>query len=184
MADSDFRRWICDACGYVYDEAQGDPDSGLAAGTRYDDIPDDWHCPLCGLRKSDLRLLPKIGLHLVPAIETQGCEAKICLKIPSDSNQAYTLQFIAAEILCSLVGFNGSKRYANTLPFGHGREVGTIGLPGQPETRSSKVHIVLFIITGHLELNAIVSGSIKFTFTMNLIKQFFELLFGYLIVFI
>lgn len=58
MADSDFRRWICDACGYIYDEAQGDPDSGLAAGTRYEDIPDDWHCPLCGLRKSDLRMLP------------------------------------------------------------------------------------------------------------------------------
>lgn len=58
MDDNEFRRWICDACGYVYDEAQGDPDSGLAAGTRFDDIPDDWQCPLCGLRKSDLRLLP------------------------------------------------------------------------------------------------------------------------------
>ena len=58
VTDADYRRWICDACGYVYDEAQGDPDSGLTAGTRYEDIPDDWQCPLCGLRKSDLRLLP------------------------------------------------------------------------------------------------------------------------------
>ena len=58
MGDSEYRRWICDACGYIYDEAQGDPDSGLAAGTRFDDIPDNWECPLCGLRKSDLRLLP------------------------------------------------------------------------------------------------------------------------------
>ncbi|MEJ2060440.1 MAG: FAD-dependent oxidoreductase [Gammaproteobacteria bacterium] len=55
----DYKRWICDACGFIYDEAKGDPDSGLAAGTRYEDIPDDWQCPLCGLSKSDLRLLPE-----------------------------------------------------------------------------------------------------------------------------
>lgn len=59
MTETAFRRWICDACGYTYDEAKGDPDSGLAAGTRYQDIPDDWQCPLCGLRKADLRLLPE-----------------------------------------------------------------------------------------------------------------------------
>lgn len=61
MAGSDFRRWVCDACGYIYDEAKGDPDSGLAAGTRYEDIPDDWQCPLCGLKKSDLRPLPEMS---------------------------------------------------------------------------------------------------------------------------
>lgn len=59
MGAEAFQRWICDACGYIYDEAEGDPDSGLAPGTRYADIPDDWQCPLCGLRKSDLRPLPE-----------------------------------------------------------------------------------------------------------------------------
>lgn len=58
MTGEGYRRWICDACGYIYDEAKGDIDSGLMPGTRYDDIPDDWECPLCGLRKADLRLLP------------------------------------------------------------------------------------------------------------------------------
>lgn len=58
MSDTNYQRWICDACGYIYDEAIGDPDSGLAPGTRYQDIPDDWMCPLCGMAKSDLRLLP------------------------------------------------------------------------------------------------------------------------------
>jgi rubredoxin-NAD+ reductase len=67
MSDSDFQRWICEACGYIYDEAQGDPDSGLAAGTRYEDIPDDWECPLCGLRKSDLRLLPDMPAQSMQA---------------------------------------------------------------------------------------------------------------------
>jgi rubredoxin-NAD+ reductase len=56
---SGYRRWVCDACGYIYNEAAGDPDSGLQPGTRYEDIPDDWQCPLCGLSKGDLRLLPE-----------------------------------------------------------------------------------------------------------------------------
>lgn len=58
---AEFRRWVCDACGYIYNEAEGDPDSGLAPGTRYEDIPEDWMCPLCGLSKSDLRLLPEVA---------------------------------------------------------------------------------------------------------------------------
>ena len=61
METEDFRRWVCDACGYIYDEAKGDPDSGLAPGTRYEQIPEDWQCPLCGLRKSDLRPLPEMA---------------------------------------------------------------------------------------------------------------------------
>ncbi|MDP2096556.1 MAG: FAD-dependent oxidoreductase [Hydrogenophaga sp.] len=48
-----YRQYICHACGYIYDEATGDADSGLAAGTRFEDIPDDWACPLCGVTKSD-----------------------------------------------------------------------------------------------------------------------------------
>lgn len=48
-----FRKFICRACGYIYDEALGDPEDGLPAGTRFEDIPDDWECPLCGVRKSD-----------------------------------------------------------------------------------------------------------------------------------
>lgn len=48
-----FRLFICRACGHVYDEAQGDPDGGLPPGTRLEDIPEDWACPLCGVTKHD-----------------------------------------------------------------------------------------------------------------------------------
>ena len=51
--DKPWRRFICRACGFIYDEAIGDPDGGLAPGTRYEDIPDDWACPLCGVSKHD-----------------------------------------------------------------------------------------------------------------------------------
>ena len=48
--------YICKACGLIYDESKGDEDSGLAAGTRFADIPGDWACPLCGVTKSDFEL--------------------------------------------------------------------------------------------------------------------------------
>lgn len=41
-------------CGYVYDPAIGDPDSGIAPGTPFEEIPEDWVCPVCGLDKSTL----------------------------------------------------------------------------------------------------------------------------------
>jgi rubredoxin-NAD+ reductase len=50
---SDWKQYICRACGVIYDEQAGDPDSGLAPGTRFADIPDNWECPLCGVQKSD-----------------------------------------------------------------------------------------------------------------------------------
>lgn len=49
----EYRQYVCRACGLIYDEAKGDPDSGLAPGTRFEDIPEDWECPLCGVTKSD-----------------------------------------------------------------------------------------------------------------------------------
>jgi rubredoxin len=44
-------RYICNVCGYVYDPELGDPDNGVAPGTRFEDLPDSWTCPLCGAGK-------------------------------------------------------------------------------------------------------------------------------------
>ncbi len=44
-------KYECTVCGYVYDPEVGDPDGGIAAGTAFKDIPDDWGCPLCGVGK-------------------------------------------------------------------------------------------------------------------------------------
>lgn len=57
-----WREYICNACGYVYNEREGDVDGGLAPGTRYEDIPDDWYCPICGVTKADFVLLKKQAL--------------------------------------------------------------------------------------------------------------------------
>ena len=45
------QKYVCEICGYVYDPAQGDPDNGVAAGTKWEDVPDDWTCPICGATK-------------------------------------------------------------------------------------------------------------------------------------
>jgi flavin reductase (DIM6/NTAB) family NADH-FMN oxidoreductase RutF/rubredoxin len=45
------KKYVCTVCGYVYDPAVGDPDSGIAAGTAFEDLPDDWVCPVCGAAK-------------------------------------------------------------------------------------------------------------------------------------
>lgn len=45
--------YACDICGYRYDPAIGDPEAGIAPGTAFADLPDDWLCPICGVGKSD-----------------------------------------------------------------------------------------------------------------------------------
>ena len=44
-------KYRCSVCGYVYDPAKGDPDSGVAHGTPFSELPDDWVCPVCGVGK-------------------------------------------------------------------------------------------------------------------------------------
>ena len=50
-------QWECIVCGWIYDETVGDPDSGIAPGTKFEDIPDDWLCPECGVGKDDFELI-------------------------------------------------------------------------------------------------------------------------------
>ena len=45
------KKYVCDVCGYIYDEAAGDPDNGIEPGTAWEDVPDDFVCPLCGVGK-------------------------------------------------------------------------------------------------------------------------------------
>ena len=47
------RKFVCQICDHVYDEALGDPAAGLAPGTRWEDIPESWSCPECGATKAD-----------------------------------------------------------------------------------------------------------------------------------
>jgi rubredoxin len=48
-------KYECLVCGWIYDPAIGDPEGGIAAGTAFEDIPDNWVCPLCGVDKSNFK---------------------------------------------------------------------------------------------------------------------------------
>ncbi|HKL50951.1 MAG TPA: rubredoxin [Wenzhouxiangellaceae bacterium] len=52
-----FKKWMCVVCGWIYDEEMGDPDSGLAPGTRWDEVPESWVCPDCGAGKEDFEMV-------------------------------------------------------------------------------------------------------------------------------
>ncbi|MEG1984122.1 MAG: rubredoxin [Oscillospiraceae bacterium] len=49
------KKYVCTVCGYIYDEASGIPEAGIAPGTTWDSLPDDWACPLCGAAKSEFK---------------------------------------------------------------------------------------------------------------------------------
>jgi rubredoxin len=50
------KTWQCKVCGFVYDEVRGLPDEGIAPGTPWSTIPDDWACPDCGMAKAEFEM--------------------------------------------------------------------------------------------------------------------------------
>lgn len=58
QATTSSTQWICIVCGWIYDEAAGDPASHLAPGTAWADVPEDWICPDCGVGKQEFDMVP------------------------------------------------------------------------------------------------------------------------------
>jgi rubredoxin len=54
---SEPKTWMCLICGWIYDEAQGDPEHGIAPGTAWADVPMNWTCPECAARKEDFEMV-------------------------------------------------------------------------------------------------------------------------------
>ena len=48
-------KYVCEVCDWVYDPESGDPDNGIAPGTSFADLPDDWTCPICGVGKDQFK---------------------------------------------------------------------------------------------------------------------------------
>lgn len=49
------KKYVCEPCGYVYDPEIGDPDNGIEPGTAFEDLPEDWVCPICGVGKDEFQ---------------------------------------------------------------------------------------------------------------------------------
>jgi rubredoxin len=55
--ESELKKYMCLICGWIYDEADGAPEEGIAPGTRWEDVPPNWTCPECGARKEDFEMI-------------------------------------------------------------------------------------------------------------------------------
>lgn len=51
--EMNMKKYVCEPCGYEYDPEVGDPDNGIEAGTAFEDLPEDWVCPICGVGKDE-----------------------------------------------------------------------------------------------------------------------------------
>ena len=56
-AQTSMKAYMCVICGFVYEEAKGHPESGVAPGTKWEDVPLNWHCPDCGSGKEDFEMI-------------------------------------------------------------------------------------------------------------------------------
>lgn len=52
-----YNKYFCLLCGFIYDEEQGWPEDGIEAGTKWEDVPEDWVCPDCGAMKADFEMM-------------------------------------------------------------------------------------------------------------------------------
>lgn len=70
--------WECLVCGFIYDEAVGRPEDGIAAGTRWEDVPDDWYCPECGVGKADFEMV-RSAASQAPAVPAAQVDPLVIL---------------------------------------------------------------------------------------------------------
>lgn len=95
------RKYVCIVCGYVYDEAKGIPEAGIAPGTRWEDLPDDWACPLCGATKAEFELQGG-------STETAKKKPSPVMETSSDMKELTSLEMSA---LCTNLARGCEKQY-------------------------------------------------------------------------
>ncbi len=92
-------KYICSVCGYAYDEAAGIPDAGIAPGTGWEDLPDDWVCPLCGAAKAEFR--PEGGAQAAPKPAP----------VPVEEHEPREMSNLELSAVCSNLARGCEKQY-------------------------------------------------------------------------
>lgn len=109
-----WRQFICRVCGLIYDEELGDPDSGVEPGTRFEDIPDDWECPICGVTKVDFDLFIKPELNNITVQQLSITQPEGIVVVGAGTAGWSAIQAIRAldsEISITLVSGCGANIY-------------------------------------------------------------------------
>lgn len=95
------QKYVCSICGFIYDEATGYPEGGIAPGTKWEDIPGDWVCPLCGATKDEFKQQNQVTSS-TPSIQPA---------IEEESNTLHELSFEELSVLCSNLSKGCEKQY-------------------------------------------------------------------------
>ncbi|MDO4895079.1 FAD-dependent oxidoreductase [Moraxella sp.] len=108
-----WRKFICIACGFIYDEELGDVDGGLPAGTRFEDIPDDWQCPLCGVRKTDFEPYEQTDDETVAIVEFDNQQAGVVIVGAGLAGWAMVdaIRAVDKDIPVTLISADDADRY-------------------------------------------------------------------------
>ena len=94
-------KYVCSICGYIYDEATGIPEAGIAPGTKWEDLPEDWVCPLCGAAKSDFE---KQGEPSVSVVRKP-------IAVIESSNDMKEMSLLEISALCTNLARGCEKQY-------------------------------------------------------------------------
>lgn len=98
---NNLNKYICSVCGYVYDEAKGIPEKGIAPGTSWDELPEDWVCPLCGATKAEFELQGGNKVN-----EEKKPQPK--MEVSSDMKELTALEL---SVICSNLARGCEKQY-------------------------------------------------------------------------
>jgi len=114
-------QWECIVCGLIYDEKEGWPDDGIAPGTKWADVPDDWMCPDCGVGKEDFELIPgteEAEEEATDTIESQQSQS-LPIVVVGSGLAAYSLanaiKKINADIAITLITRDGGENYSKPM---------------------------------------------------------------------
>ena len=94
-------KYVCSICGYIYDEATGIPEADIAPGTKWEDLPEDWVCPLCGAAKSDFE---KQGEPSAPVV-------KKTISVVESSRDMKEMSPLEISALCTNLARGCEKQY-------------------------------------------------------------------------
>ncbi|MEG0961846.1 MAG: rubredoxin [Lachnospiraceae bacterium] len=104
------KKYVCSICGYVYDESTGIPDAGIAPGTKWEELPEQWVCPLCGASKAEFKLQEEKKETVLP-VKMEKQEKQEKQEEQEEQEEIKELNLAQMSALCSNLAKGCEKQY-------------------------------------------------------------------------
>ena len=171
-------RWECIVCGLIYDEKKGWPEDGIAPGTRWADVPDDWYCPDCGVGKEDFELIAGSEDELVVETSVTSAESAPAETISRDDQAhrhivilgaglagyglAKEIRRLSQTLTITIITGDGGEAYSKpALSTGLGRGIETEALVSQNATHMAQQYRLNVLTRTHVTAIDTASSSLQ-----------------------